>query len=362
MNYPLIINEESVLLNILSDIPYQGIHEHGITKNIHNNFRTVKRLKPESRNDGLYRFTLPEEGFLEGIVFNITISSAIINGTFIEERAGCRVFENIFLKQGSKELCKINPSYILARINQEPVQKQKNYFELTTFNEIPNENTINCIVPFFSSFTDNSHNNLLLSYFKRLEIHAFFNQDLITDWLITNIDIDCSVFIKNYEPEYYNSFIYKEFSLTKFKNYFSYDIFTIKQPLDIGSTYTKIPLQGPYLVFAIHSIIFNSNWSNVPINRIQLQCSGFTVLDITTQENALLEPSFYQYNGNSFSYFFGSKSRDHHSGAININTGPWTLTVFHNQIGEAGNIYIDLEYFCILRSDQKGVFEKNLIF
>jgi hypothetical protein len=85
-----------------------------------------------------------------------------------------------------------------------------------------------------------------LSYFKRLEIHGFLNQDIIDSWNVTSVSIDCTVFIKNYEPEYYNSFIYKEFLLSKgLKNYFSYDIFTINTSLDIGSTYTRIPLTGP---------------------------------------------------------------------------------------------------------------------
>jgi hypothetical protein len=96
MNFPLVINEESIILNILNDIPYQGIHEHAITKNIHNNFRTTKRLKSEIRNDGLYRYVLPEEGFLEGILL-LSVSLVLLLLVLLLKNVPDAVYLKIFI-------------------------------------------------------------------------------------------------------------------------------------------------------------------------------------------------------------------------------------------------------------------------
>lgn len=360
MNNILSINEESVILDILKEIPYQSLHEHHIIKNIHNNFRTVKRIKPEISQTGLYRFTLPEEGFLQGLCLSFSFSSDG-NNINVEERAAARIFSEIWLKQGLKDLCKNTPSYILSRINQEPVQKQKNYIELTTFNQIFDNNEVTASVPIFCSFTDLESNYLLLNYFKRLEVHCQLNNDMLWQSTLTDMKVELVAFIKNYEPQYYNSFIYKEFQNFS-KNYFSYDILNIKKTLEIGTSFTRIDLKGPFLIFAIHSIIFNNNWSNVPISRMILNCQGINVLDIKTSENAFIEPSYYQYNGNSLSYFFGSKQRHYHSGAININNGPWYLMIYHDPITEPGQLHTDLEYFCIFETDNSGIFEKNILY
>jgi hypothetical protein len=93
-----------------------------------------------------------------------------------------------------------------------------------------------------------------------------------------------------------------------------------------------------------------------------LSCQGITVLDIKTTENALLDPSYYQYNGNTLSYFFGHKERGYHSGAINSNNGPWEIIIYHDQALGSETLNISLEYFCIVESDHYGIFEKNILF
>lgn len=359
MNNILSVNEESVILNIFKDIPYVPLHEHSITKNIPNNFRSIKRINPEISSNGLYRFTLPEQGFLQGICLSFTCSSY---DNTSEDKVATRIFSSIYLKQGIKDIFHNGPSYSLARLNQEPVQRQNNFTELSNWSQMFDNNEISCHLPIFCSFTDNEKNFLLLNYFKRLELHCQLDSNVINNESIVDLNVELIVFIKNYEDEYYNSFIYKEFFLSKSKNYFSYDIFNIQQTLEVGTTETQIELNGPLLVFAIHSIIFDSSYANIPIYKFILNHQATDVLNIKTAENALLDPSYYQYNGNSLSYFFGHKSRDYHSGAINLNNGPWTITLFHNEITEESILNIDLEYFCILESDRKGLFEKNILY
>lgn len=361
MNNILSVNDESVILNIFKDIPYQPVHEHTVTKNIPNNFRSIKRITPEISSSGLYRFTLPEQGFLQGMCLSFTCTSY---DNTAEDKVATRIFNSIYLKQGLRDIFHNGPSYSLARLNQEPVQRQNNFTELSNWSQMFDNNEISCSLPIFSSFTDNEKNYLLLNYFRRLELHCQLNQNVITDESIVGLNVELIVFIKNYEDEYYNSFIYKEFLLNKKskKNYFSYDIFNIQRTLEVGSTETQIILHGPLLVFALHSIIFDTTHANIPIYKLILNHQGTDVLNIKTSENALLDPSYYQYNGNSLSYFFGHKSRDYHSGAINLNNGPWIITLHHNEITETSILNIDLEYFCILESDLNGLFEKNILY
>ena len=347
-----------MILNIFKEIPYQPLHEHSITKNVPNNFRSIKRIVPEISNTGLYKFTIPEQGFLQGLSLSFTCSS--YNNTS-EEKVATRIFKTINLRQGLKDIFVNTPSYSLARLNQEPVQRQQNFTELTNWSQMFDNNEISCSLPIFSSFTDNERNFLLLNYFRRLELHCQLDQNIITNEAIVGLNVELIVFIKNYEDEYYNSFIFKEFRTFK-KNYFSYDVFNVQKILSVGDTSTEIVLHGPLLVFAIHSIIFDTTNANIPISKMILNHQGTDVLSIKTSENALLDPSYYQYNGNSLSYFFGIKSRDHHSGAININNGPWIITIYHNTITETSILNLDLEYFCIFESDRNGLFEKNILY
>lgn len=347
-----------MILNLFKEIPYQPLHEHTITKNVPNNFRSIKRIVPEISSAGLYKFTLPEQGFLQGLCLSFSCSSY---DNTSEEKVATRIFSSIHLRQGLKDVFFNCPSYSLARLNQEPVQRQNNFTELASWSQMFDNNEITCSLPIFSSFTDNERNYLLLNYFRRLELHCQLNNNVITNESIVGLNVELIVFIKNYEDEYYNSFVFKEFRTYK-KNYFSYDVFNVQKQLNIGDTETDIVLHGPLLVFALHSIIFDQDNANVPISKMILNHQGTDVLNIKTSENALLDPSYYQYNGNSFSYFFGSKMRDHHSGAININNGPWIITIFHDEITESSVLNLDLEYFCIFESDRNGLFEKNILY
>lgn len=354
---PLVINEESVILDILNDIPYTDLHSHMIPKHVLNNFRSIKRLKPEITSSSRYKFTLPEEGFLERLVLKITFTSF---ENVLTDGLGARVFEKITLKQGLKDVFSNDMNYIISRINSEPVNKQKNYNELINpqLNLCLADNVVYC--PIFSSFFDVSNNNIFLNYIRRLDLHCDLNIPVAQ--LLLYLDVELLCYVKNYTKEYYNTFIKNEF-IDDQKNYFSYDTYTITTNIIEGSSRTLINLNGPYLCFAIHNIIFNSNYTMKNIDKMVLNCNGLDVISIKPQENSFIDPSYYQYNGSLLSYYFGSKDRTYHSGSININTGPWTLTIYHDQITTSGyTLHTTLEYFCIMECDRLGILSKNILF
>lgn len=354
---PLDINEESVILDILKAIPYSNEHKHIIPKNIANNFRSLKKVKPTitggpNVENSIYSFTLPDSGFLERLVLRITFNSS---EDLVTDALGSRIFKKIVLKQGLKDIFTNSPSYIVSRINSEPVNKQKNYQELISpqFDMCTSNNVVYC--PIFSSLFDVSNNNILLNYIKRLELQCTLGS------LVDDVDVELICYIKNYQQPYYNSYIYHELQYEK--NYFSYDTYNIQTPISSGATYVTIPLKGPFLIFALHNIIYNENYTNLNIDRMVLNCNGTDVLNIRTQDNGFIEPSFYQYNGSLLSYYFGSKDRTFHSGSINVQQGPWTMTIFMDQASTSTyTLNTSLEYFCILECDTLGNINKNILF
>lgn len=89
------------------------------------------------------------------------------------------------------------------------MEKTDPFDEMTNPSESWNNNEITCYTPLFYSFTDDTHNALLLSYVRELEIHAYENENLDNslDSPTTDKQYRLVCFIAYTEDSYYNSHI-----------------------------------------------------------------------------------------------------------------------------------------------------------
>lgn len=354
-------NRDSKLLDILSNIPYDNIHEHRLHMNLPSNMKTINRLKASNIiNENKYVFDLKESGFLYNMMLKVSLTSAGDNSG-LPSLLGSRIFSDIEFRQNSKMIFKLDPSYIIARTLSLPEGEMENMIALLNGDKTFNNNTVNYYIPIYCSFFESESNSILLNYIKRLQLVCTLN-DLEYNSPITNIDVTLLCYNRYYEDNFYDMYIENVYNQSK--NIFGYDNYLIDTELLSGSSSKRIELKGNFNCFCLSNIILNSDYSNVLIKNMILECNGNVLLQVNNRENLIINKgsNSLESSGASLSYYFGQRNRSSYTGGVNLNEGPWYMTIEYDTLISDAKLKTLIEYFTISTIDLNGIIERNILY
>lgn len=369
-------NQNSKFLEIFRNVPYTPIYNETVD-NEPNNFLNVIIIKPK------YKINIPIGGTRltsDKIKFNIdgNINYFIknfflkvnIDGLTNDVQYGRIFFKNIYLKQHNKVIAKCDSAYINSRINDNNNTTVDIYENILTYDD-NNE----FIVPIFFWCLENDNSNILSAFHKNLYVEVELNDELTLPEY-TSINIELIVHQKCYEQSFINSYISQVYeNENESRNYFIYDIYTIKEPLVLNSVSKSFNLNYPFFVSSIHVNIFGLNdagtlFTSNNVKKITLMCKNQSILIMDKKMNLLKNLTNYKVhklpetNDNGLSYYFSDNRRGFVGikSGLDLSTGPYELIVEFNEALDNQYCYITLEYYDIITSSNKtGAFNNNFI-
>ena len=350
-------NKNSKILNLLSKIPYTKRHTQRIDNNFPNNFRGQIYVKPESHSITVptsgqkYKFKIPEAGFLRNILIKtvLTCGNALDDNTQMEDRLGIFLYSEIELSQNGRTIFFNNPSYILNRIVDSEQDIQQNLLRLTQAVDWVGTTPVTVFTPLFSFIFDNEDNNILLDWHKELELII-----TVGDVNFTNNPVSWEpsliVFRTSYETDFLTSYINDSF-IEQETNFLTYDIRTLKKTCAIGDTSCTVEIKVPCLVSAIHLALINTDRSSSNITGCSLKVGSKVLIETEKLINVLNTDTLAGDNGmNEMSVYLGNKSRNGHSGSLDMSGQYFDLTVTFDSLDQAAILYVNLEHLNILTS------------
>lgn len=360
INKVLMTNRDSNLLGYLSNVPYNNIHEHRLNMNLPSNMKTINKLSPANiLNGNKYVFDLKDSGFLYNMMIKVTLTVSGNNST-LPSLLGARIFSDIEFRQNSKMIFKLDPSYIIARTLSMPQEEMENNIALLDGDAVLNNNSVNYYIPIYCSFFENESNSILLNYMKRLQLICTLNDLSFTGLVSTDVKLLC--YNRYYEDNFYDKYIENVYDLPK--NVFGYDNFLINTTLESGSNSKRIELKGNFNCFCLSNIIMKADYSNVLIRNLKLECNGNVLVEVNNRENLLMNKgtNSLESSGTSLSYYFGNRKRDCYTGGVNLNEGPWFMTIDYDTLNTSATLKTLIEYFTISTIDMQGNIERNILY
>lgn len=378
INDSLKLNNNSKILKLYEKLPYSSTYTDEIV-NHPNNILITEYNDTINPYFNTYQagkkivFPIGDFHFLKNMMIRTSLTTTG-DDTDVQQFLGILLFKKIRLMQKGLEIASISHSYIYSRIMSLPYNLQQHYLSLAS-GEYQNFNTTTMYfkTPIFMWFLEKEMHNILLYFHRDLTLECEFNDITFTG----NITFQSQLVLvkRSYEMSFIEKYIKDVYYNKDHRNYLIYNTYNISKDVTNNTTQTEIILDQPFFLHSIHCIIFKDKvyTDAKTINKFEIYLADKLIISLNKDVsqlsliNDLSNDTIIGANNtqSNLSYFFGSKMRMTNGieGGIDISKGPYRIIVYHDNPGATDyKLYIDLEYFNILSSDNNtGLFYGNLI-
>lgn len=378
INDSLKLNNNSKILKLYEKLPYSSIYTDEIV-NHPNNILITEYYDPINPYFNTYQagkklvFPIGDFHFLKNMMIRTKLTTTA-NDSNRQKFLGAFLFKRIRVMQKGLEIARISPSYIYSRILNLPHNLQTYYSTLTSGEDLVFNNTSMFFkTPLFFWFLEKEIHNILLYFHRDLTLECEFNDITFTG----NITFESQLVLvkRSYEMSFIEKYIKDVYMNQDHRNYLVYNTYNISKDITNTSSQTEVILDQNYFLHSIHVCIFKDklNPDILAINKVEIYLADKLIITLNKDVSQLslindlsndmvLASSNVQGN---LSYYFGSKDRmiNGIKGGLDIAKGPYRVVVYHAEAGATDfKLYIDLEYFNILSSDNNtGLFYGNEI-